>query len=535
MDRRLFAMVCVLAAPALVQAADPTYWTTVRPLLRKHCTVCHSTRNLDEVDLSGGIALDSYEAITKAKKPLFKAGKSADSILIKVLVTTDATERMPLGGNAVPAETIAVLRAWIDRGAPEGTRPESDTAVTPVAAPTTTRKRDITLSTRVTPPPNLFAGVARAPLQLVLPAGPLAPVTSVAFSPDGNLVAAATYGRVAIWDLRDGRPVKVLTNVLGAVSAVRFSPDGKTLVVAGGQPSAKGDLRIFIVADWKLQSVLSGHEDVVSAIAFTPDGRKLLSASFDRTVRIWDLKSGKTERILTGHTDFVYSVASGPDGSWVASAGKDRSVKLTETATGKGKLALGEREQDVLAVAVSPDGASLVVSGYEPALTWWNTQSGEKIRTLGGHTAAVHEMLFSRDGKFLISGGADGTARLWNGGTGAQLRQFPAGSIVYAVALSDDGKRVATGSFDGFLRLWDASNGRLCATLLSLPAEGNDVPWLIVTPEGHTDGTPKLLATGRWRMGNIDLPGDKTWPALTNHDLVGKALRGEEIKQAFTK
>src|SRR2546430_1561866 len=121
MFRRLpFLSLLLLAAPA-APAAEPTYWQDVRPALRKHCTVCHAAKNLDEFDLSGGIALDSYEAILKGqKKPLFEAGKSGDSRLIRALVTDDTDKRMPLGGKPVPPETVAMLRAWIDGGAKEG-------------------------------------------------------------------------------------------------------------------------------------------------------------------------------------------------------------------------------------------------------------------------------------------------------------------------------------------------------------------------------------------------------------------------------
>src|SRR5262249_50035593 len=151
--------------------------------------------------------------------------------------------------------------------------------------------------------------------------------------PDGKLLATAAYGRVVVWDLDGPTPVKTLTNVLGGVNCVRFSPDGKTLAVAGGQPSARGGLRAFQVADWETTAVLAGHEDAVAGVAFSADGKRLASASFDRTVRVWDLATNKQTLSLTGHSDFAYAVAFSPDGQYLGSASKDRSVKWVESAT----------------------------------------------------------------------------------------------------------------------------------------------------------------------------------------------------------
>src|SRR6059036_471935 len=87
---RLSSSLCVLCVFVVnsSSAANPTYWQDVRPALRKHCVVCHSARNVAEVDLSGGIALDSYDAVVKnPKKALVQAGKSAESALVKALVS----------------------------------------------------------------------------------------------------------------------------------------------------------------------------------------------------------------------------------------------------------------------------------------------------------------------------------------------------------------------------------------------------------------------------------------------------------------
>src|SRR5690348_3670893 len=111
-------------------ASDPTYWQDVRPILRKHCTACHSRRTVEEVDVSVGLALDSYEAVIKrAKKPVVHVGKSGESSLIQLLLEKDDDQRMPRSSAPLEPEKIAVLRRWIDTGAKEGKKPEETVAV----------------------------------------------------------------------------------------------------------------------------------------------------------------------------------------------------------------------------------------------------------------------------------------------------------------------------------------------------------------------------------------------------------------------
>src|SRR5262249_52714971 len=159
---------------------------------RKNCTACHNTRSLKEPDVSGGLALDSYDAARNPK--LFTVGKSGDSLLIKLLTLPNDEKRMPLGATPLPEESIALLRKWIDTGAHEGPGPDTTAAPVTTAAPPRTRKLDVVLPTTATPPAGVFGGAKPAPLQLALPAGPLAPVTAVAFSPDGQRLVAGCYG-----------------------------------------------------------------------------------------------------------------------------------------------------------------------------------------------------------------------------------------------------------------------------------------------------------------------------------------------------
>jgi WD40 repeat protein len=525
---RSLCALCVLCVFVVKSsAADPTYWQDVRPVLRKNCTACHNARKLGEPDVSGGLALDNYEAVLKGgKNKVVLAGKSADSLLIKLVTIADEEKRMPQGALPLGETDVALLKHWIDAGAKEGDKPDA-TETTVATTPPKLRKLDVLLPTDAVAPKELAGTAAPAKLSLALKVGPLSPLTAVTFSPDGKLLACGSYGQVTVWDLTAGKPAKVLTNVLGTVNDLRFSPDGTLLAAAGGQPSAKGDLRLFQVADWKHVATLPGHDDVVFSVAFSPDGKRLASASFDKTVRLWDVAGRKLERTLTGHSDFVYAVAFSPDGTWLASASKDRSVKLTEADTGKSLLTFSGMDQDVLAVAVSPDGKTVVSSGYETSLFWWNAQTGERIRAQGGHGVAVHEVAFSKDGKLVVSAGGDKTVRLWDGASGAPLRALAVGSMVYAAALSPDGKLVASGSFDGLLRVWEAGTGRQLATLLATP-HGDEPDWLAVTPEGYAAASKGFTELAQWRMGAQPVAAEAAWKAFGNPEAVAKAVRGEK-------
>jgi WD40 repeat protein len=514
----------VSLAPAAGAADPPTYWQDVRPILRKHCTVCHSERKLSEVELSAGLALDTPELVRKNPKVL-APGKPDESLLVTLLTSKDKKRAMPLDADPLPDADVATIRKWVAAGAPEGTKPKEGEAE--AAAPAKVRKLDVTFATKAALPKTANLP---GPLDVTLKVGPLPPVAAVAFSPNGKQLATGSYGRVTVWDLETAKPAKFLTNVLGAVNDLKFSPDGTLLAVSGGQPSARGDLRLFDTKDWKLVHALGGHLDTVSGVAFSPDGSKLASASFDKTVRLWDVRTGKVLHTFGGHSDSVYAVAFGPGGEWYATASKDRTGRVVDAATGKGRLTFSGMEQEVLAVAVRPDG-QVVTSGFETQVSWWDPKTAERLRRTGGPGTASHELAFNPKGTLLAIAGGDGTVRLADAKTGTPGKPLPVGSAVFAVALDADGKRVATGAADGTVKLWDAADARLLATLWS----GTGDNWLSLTPEGYAAGAEATLAAAVWKAAGKPVADAKLLAPLLDAAVVGKATAGQKVAEPVWK
>jgi hypothetical protein len=497
----------------------------VRPILRKNCTVCHNQRRVEEPDISAGLALDQWESIRQGRRggqAVVVAGQPEQSLLYRCLVTTEARKRMPLEADPLPAADIELIRRWIAAGLPEGERPSGDGSAGAAPVVRSVRALAVSLPTRATPPPVLKRS---GTLELSLPIGPLPPVAAVAFSPDGQRLATGSYGQVTVWDLQQAQPLWMSTQVLGAVHDVKFSPDGRLLAAGGGQPSVRGEVRLFAADNGQLVRTLGGHRDCVSAVAFSPDGQQLVSASFDKTVRLWDVASGQLRHTFSGHSDFVYAVAFAPSGQWYATASKDRTARLVRTQTGQSQLTFSGMNDEVVAVAVHPQGQMVVTSGLEPQLHWWDAHSGERKNRTAGPAVAVHELAFDGTGKIVAAAGGDGTLRLYHGSNGGLLRSTPVADVVFAVSVERSGTRVATGSSDGWVRLWSAADLRLLLTLWS----GRDGQWLAVTPEGYCQASAQVRDRCTWTAGGQLVQPPQLLEPLWDATAVRRAARGEKL------
>jgi WD40 repeat protein/serine/threonine protein kinase len=272
---------------------------------------------------------------------------------------------------------------------------------------------------------------------------------------------------------------RTLEGHTSVVTAVAVTPDGRRAVSA----SRDRTLRVWDLGSGQVVRTLEGHLKAVTAVALTPDGYGAVSASRDGTLRLWDLAGGHLMRTFEGHTERVTAVVVTRDGRRAVSASGDRTLQVWDLESGQPLCTLKGHTERVTAVAVTPDGSRAVSASDDRTLRVWDLENGQPMQTLAGHTNVVTAVATTPDGLRAVSASRDRTIRVWNLESGHIIRTLEGhANVVTAVAITPDGRRAVSASGDRTLRVWDLETGRVVRTL-----EGHTerVTAVAVTPGGR--------------------------------------------------
>lgn len=414
--------VCVTIFLSAAFAENVDYRRDVSPIFEKYCLACHTA---DEAQ--GSLVMESYEALMRGGEsgPAITIGVPSSSRLF-LMAAGKLEPVMPPDDAEGPNEAeLQMIASWIEQGAqgPAGAVAMRRTLITPEVKA------------------NKDAKI---------------PITAIAVSPDGATRAIARYGDVQIIAGGDQLPITTIESQPGKVNSLRFSHDGKTLLVASGVTGLHGHAGIYDVASGKLLTAIEGHADVIQVAIFSPDETQIATASYDREIMLWDASTGKLKQQFSGHNGAIYSLAFSPDGRVLISGCADETVKVWDVDSGKRLDTMSQPTGEVFSVAITKDGSFVIAGSSDNRLRVWRLVSRDAaqinplVATRFVDESPLTHLAITHDGSKLVVVSEAGNVKLLRTSDWSQIAVLePLGETASDLTISDDNRTVFISLMNG--------------------------------------------------------------------------------------
>jgi WD40 repeat protein len=469
--------------PAAEQkAATISFTRQIAPLLIRHCVACHGPKKPE-----GDFQLHTFARLMKtgaSDLPAVVPGNADASYLVELIASHDEDVRMPKEGKPLPSEDIELVRRWIADGA----KFDGPDAAAPLES---------------------YLPKPEHPLPPVVYPRPV-PVTALAFSEDGTLLASGGYHEVLLWKVPSAtgpaddpgatvpapvgtgitrgtlRLAQRIKNIAQRTHAIAFSSDGEFLAVATGTPGRIGEVKLLSAHSGELIADLATMSDEVFDVEFTRDGARLAACGADRTIRVFDVAKREEVRRIEAHADWVMAIAWSPDGTLLASAGRDKAAKLIDAASGTVLVTYPGHDEQVFDVTFSANGEQVYSAGRGRELHRWSADGKSTSKSdvrkketgpiLGRTRGDIHRLALWDKQIFALStdGKVSGFDPEKSGAREPVMVYEGAPPQSFALAIHQPTKRIAVGAFDGRVTVYAAQDSAPWLVFIAAPTENDD-------------------------------------------------------------
>lgn len=413
----------------------------IAPIFHQRCVACHNVRKPQ-----GRYNMANFESILGQGESgnAITPGQADQSLLVQMI--EDGS--MPLDADPLSESEVALVRRWVDLGA----------------------RIDIDAD-RNAPLFRMMPRVVHPEPPSTYPAA--IPVTALAMNADETILASSGYHEVLLWSIEPDGNAKLktrITNVAQRVHGLAFHPTENRLAVASGTPSQVGEVKLFDGDTGEMVADLLVSPDEMFDVSFSPDGKRLASCGADGSIAIFRKTDDDRWRsmIIEDHADWVHSVAWSPDASRIVSASRDKTSKVFDAETGKLMITFNGHGQNVSAAVFMPDGKRIASAGNDLKVRIWNVGDAKQERDI---KAARSELAgvkhFGKDA--LISYSGDSTIRVHDVADGKILKSVDLPSEnVWSLAITSDRQTLFVGDHSG--QIHRALMGEKPAVTTSWPA-----------------------------------------------------------------
>ncbi len=418
-------------------AVPPSYCVSfqneIQPILQRSCVGCHHPSNL-----SGELDLTGFASLNEGGKQgvLFKAGKPESSLLLQYISGEDPL--MPLKGEPLTAEEVDLFRRWIEEGAKDDLEKVES-------------KRE-----------NEPISYTSAPV-----------ISALAYSPDGTHLAVSGYHEVLVWNIETESLISRLPCESDRITSIAFSPDGNMLAAVGGSPSQFGEFLFwYLPTSQRIRSAKVSHDTLYGA-SFSPNGKWLAFGGADKKARIVNCPFGDVLVEFENHDDWVFATTFSQDGKHLITGSRDKAIKLIDAETGSfidDINASNKGYGSVQSLDRHPQRDQVVIAGDDGIPRLYNVFRKKRrdkpntdlnlVREYERIVGGINVVRFSSNGELIAAGGIQGKVNLYATEESKKRFSWQGDSIsVYSLEFHPTNETLAVGGFDGMIQFYDTQSG----------------------------------------------------------------------------